>query len=56
MVYAKDLKSFALKACGFESHPGHTRLGRGGETGRRASLRSWWGNPWEFKSPPRHNL
>ena len=23
MVYTKDLKSFALKACGFDSHPAH---------------------------------
>ncbi len=22
-VYARDLKSLALKACGFESHPGY---------------------------------
>ena len=26
----------------------------GGETGRRAWLRTMWGNPWEFDSPPAH--
>ena len=26
------------------------------ESGRRARLRTVWGNPWEFKSPPRHHL
>lgn len=25
MVDTEDLKSFALKACGFDSHPGHHR-------------------------------
>jgi hypothetical protein len=26
----------------------------GGGIGIRAGLRSQWGNPWEFESPPAH--
>jgi hypothetical protein len=33
---------------------GPTRICRRGEIGRHAILRGWWGNPWEFESPRRH--
>ena len=31
-------------------------LSSGGGIGRRARLRTWWGNPWGFESPPEHHL
>ena len=29
---------------------------RSGGTGRHAILRGWWGNPWGFESPLRHQM
>ena len=47
----QDSQAFTIRLA-----PNASRLKdcRRGEIGRHAILRGWWGNPWEFESPRRH--